>query len=650
MSEFDIFSAGDELFRVAQPPQPTDVTPSALSSTIPQSTPSSTSISMALSSATTAGMSPLPDTSPDQSITTGVVLRQKRTTGTGSGIRGSFYASGTMSACGSRETSPVRFVPQKRATPYPVPPPSMIINPAKTPMRAPSADRNGRAFSQGDVESLREKLQDVDKNVSREGLGSTEVKVENRTDAVRLEEARPLLESKVELETDVEKGGVVEYAPLETAGFIRSSDFYHSLNRSKFDRVDRKGKAEKRSISVSPRTARRKFFDEYPYDPPPQNEKWQRWRRKQNDAVADKQPDDEVKDATGSVIVDQRDIPPVVQDSGIPRRAEARSRRIGLLNFSTLPFFRKKSPGRSEDSRERPASAMATSAEAPKSSGTRSRLHLPKFSTPSSRNSVSPTRSPPVTETRDQEGHSAAPGYISGQSSMKAGSSLPSSKCLRREAKESKESKGPNESKETQASKEPKEIKHAKDTKEPKKSQEPRKTNEQRKSVGPTESFEPVKSKLESKISDPGLQTQQQQTSSQSLYDDQHSNSLKFQRIMKPFRKLGMGGGVGAGSGGVAGSGGRSLKPNDRLSFPTFQSLSESTMRSISLSSDLMKELSAGYGQLQVSPRARSEDQTEEENEEGLRSKSLSASTANKISSDQPVSYRSLDRKKKSYF
>src|SRR6218665_3816139 len=227
MSEFDIFSAGDDLFRVFQSPQPTDITPSALSSTIPLSTTTPSSISAALSSATSAGM---PQT-PDQSISTGgVVLRQRRNPGTGSGIRGSFYASGTISACGSRDTSPTRFAPLKRTTPYPVPPPSMIISPSKPKLRAPSGNRGGRTFSQTEVELLHDMLKNVDKDATREGLSSVDVKVETRTDENRLEKARP---PKVELETNLEKGKAVEYAPLETSGFIRSSDYYHSLNRTK---------------------------------------------------------------------------------------------------------------------------------------------------------------------------------------------------------------------------------------------------------------------------------------------------------------------------------------------------------------------------------------------------------------------------------
>ena len=63
--------------------------------------------------------------------------------------RGSFYMSGTMSESTSRDGSPTRsaaFV-RRQLSPYPVAPPSMIITPSRTSMRAEwTAARTGQLW------------------------------------------------------------------------------------------------------------------------------------------------------------------------------------------------------------------------------------------------------------------------------------------------------------------------------------------------------------------------------------------------------------------------------------------------------------------------------------------------------------------------
>ena len=53
--------------------------------------------------------------------------------------RSSVYASGTQSAYGSRDTSPDKYYRFKKLSPYPVPPPSFIVTPPRTPVGKVSA-------------------------------------------------------------------------------------------------------------------------------------------------------------------------------------------------------------------------------------------------------------------------------------------------------------------------------------------------------------------------------------------------------------------------------------------------------------------------------------------------------------------------------
>jgi hypothetical protein len=98
-------------------------------------------------------------TTPTQSMTSsvtcdssGAVLRRYRATpATTAANRGSFYASGTLSACASRDHSPVggavygqHLLPfpvmVRRICDYPPAPPSMIITPSRTPLRCGVVD------------------------------------------------------------------------------------------------------------------------------------------------------------------------------------------------------------------------------------------------------------------------------------------------------------------------------------------------------------------------------------------------------------------------------------------------------------------------------------------------------------------------------
>jgi hypothetical protein len=164
--------------------------------------------------------------SPDCDVT--VRLRQ-RPPATNTFNRGSFYASGTLSVSVSRDQSPDRRYastmdrPQssrnrivRRICAYPVPPPNMIITPSRTPHRSQSTDRAG---------ALR----------TGRGLNTAEL-IQRLSDIVDSSES------------------------------ARGRSFHRTVDSSPQVQVQVQSLKmfKDRSISVSPRTARRQFYDQYP--------------------------------------------------------------------------------------------------------------------------------------------------------------------------------------------------------------------------------------------------------------------------------------------------------------------------------------------------------------------------------------------------
>ena len=145
--------------------------------------------------------------SPNHDVTEDVIRRRLRSSMTVNANRGSFYTSGTLSACTSREHSPVRMYTVRKITPYPVAPPSMII----TPARATSVDRTVRSFSEMDIEELRDKLTQI---------------------------------------------------PMLTTGQIAVDKLEKDRKCVKVKRSIKM--ADNRSSIVTPRTTRRQFYDDYP--------------------------------------------------------------------------------------------------------------------------------------------------------------------------------------------------------------------------------------------------------------------------------------------------------------------------------------------------------------------------------------------------
>jgi hypothetical protein len=153
--------------------------------------------------------------------------------------RGSFYASGTLSANASREQSPdgqgtVRHRSRRREVrricDYPVAPPSMIITPSRTPMRSQSTDRSRPTFNASD---LCQRLSDIVDVRTPDAAAATST-------GGRVSRGRSVHRADAVVNSNNSNGGDVP----RTFGHVTGN----------FGR----------SLSVSPRTARRQFYDDYP--------------------------------------------------------------------------------------------------------------------------------------------------------------------------------------------------------------------------------------------------------------------------------------------------------------------------------------------------------------------------------------------------
>ena len=162
--------------------------------------------------------------------------------GTGMSNRGSFYASGTQSAYGSRDASPDLSAGPRRVTGYPAAPPSMIITPSHTPRRAASVDPDSDTpLTSADILRLYEKLNAIERETERD---------------VALAAATAVLAA--DRRGKAAAGADDNGASSRTAAKPAGGDSQTSGTA---------GKTSVRSASVSPRSARRQFYDDYPYDP-----------------------------------------------------------------------------------------------------------------------------------------------------------------------------------------------------------------------------------------------------------------------------------------------------------------------------------------------------------------------------------------------
>ena len=173
--------------------------------------------------------------------------------GSGASNRGSFYASGTQSAYGSRDASPDTSGP-RRVTAYPAAPPSMIITPSHTPRRAASVDpeTGDTPLTSADILRLYEKLNAIERDTQKD---------------ITLATATAMLAADRRGRTMSKSASAA--AGADTDGGSSRSTTHVTEADSQTSRKTAVGKltTSTRSASVSPRSARRQFYDEYPYDP-----------------------------------------------------------------------------------------------------------------------------------------------------------------------------------------------------------------------------------------------------------------------------------------------------------------------------------------------------------------------------------------------
>lgn len=228
------------------------------------------------------------------------------TTPSSASNRGSVYASGTQSAYGSRDPSPDKVglaaaaaAGLRRISPYPVAPPSMIITPSHTPRREQSIDRGGGDLLTSDeIQRLYEKLdaiglQNASDVIATGGGGGGDVR---RKVTMVKSASIDAVEGGYSLITPAERnvvGGLSRLGPSPTGYSVAThiipdvrtsvatattSFSGHVITTTTTSQAPPPGvgtkqqlhpAADKRSASVSPRTARKQFFEDYPSKPVP---------------------------------------------------------------------------------------------------------------------------------------------------------------------------------------------------------------------------------------------------------------------------------------------------------------------------------------------------------------------------------------------
>lgn len=214
--------------------------------------------------------------------------------------RGSIYASGTQSAYGSRDASPdkvgqtggVGGLGMRRISPYPAAPPSMIITPSHTPRRALSVER-GDLLTSDDIQKLYAKLDaigsqntpDASTSSSAGGGGGLQRRV-TLIKSASIDAAEGMGSSAPNRSLGSSGVGYTRLEPTTTAAAPPSpsrptiipeprtsstaagaTSTSGSTIAAPPPSVGTKKRLDKRSASVSPRTARRQFYEDYPYDP-----------------------------------------------------------------------------------------------------------------------------------------------------------------------------------------------------------------------------------------------------------------------------------------------------------------------------------------------------------------------------------------------
>ena len=195
-------------------------------------------------------------------------------------VRSSIYASGTQSAYGSRDASPDKTPSRvvlgvRKISPYPIAPPSMIITPSQTPKRADSVERGPDSFTSEDIQRIYEKLDAIE--ASENGARTTSGARGGST-SVGARRIPMIKSASVDVAEDASysKSRVIQssVASPPVIPATRSSMYVPASNQTTLPTQNQglhQKQHDKRSQSVSPKTARRQFFEDYPYDPSKMN-------------------------------------------------------------------------------------------------------------------------------------------------------------------------------------------------------------------------------------------------------------------------------------------------------------------------------------------------------------------------------------------
>ena len=143
----------------------------------------------------------------------------------------------------------------------------MIISPSRTTIIAESVDRSEdwTALDQADIEQLRSKLENF-RSTNVERISSREV-LANKHQVCPPEPVTMFDTGHLANAQPMNRGPLSNaQSNCELGSFGRLTEVYRSLIGRRNKEAKLEGSESKRSASVSPRTARRKFFEEYPLE------------------------------------------------------------------------------------------------------------------------------------------------------------------------------------------------------------------------------------------------------------------------------------------------------------------------------------------------------------------------------------------------
>jgi hypothetical protein len=195
------------------------------------------------------------------------------TSGTASN-RGSVYASGTRSAYGSRDASPdtngrgpVSSSALRKVSPYPLAPPSMIITPSHTPRRSASVEPEGgdtSAMTSADIQRLYERLNAIERETATDlSFAASALGGLDTSSSTSGEDRRGRTMTRSASAAGIEPNASASSKP-NAASETTSRDITGLPAANGGSGKPAGGPVVTgRSASVSPRSARRQFYDDY---------------------------------------------------------------------------------------------------------------------------------------------------------------------------------------------------------------------------------------------------------------------------------------------------------------------------------------------------------------------------------------------------